>query len=134
MEWMLLPLKRYADFNGRSSRREFWMFAALHALVALLFYVPLSGIFFRGMAGVLPATLGVIVPLLGLYVAVMFVPGLAVQVRRFHDLGRPGWMVLIGFVPVVGVFAILYFMCLPGTSGPNRYGADPVAEDVAIRP
>jgi uncharacterized membrane protein YhaH (DUF805 family) len=70
---------------------------------------------------------------LGVYFLVFFIPGLAVQVRRFHDQDKSGWFILLGFIPYVGSLILLVFMCLEGTRGPNRFGPDPkdpYAEDV----
>jgi uncharacterized membrane protein YhaH (DUF805 family) len=53
------------------------------------------------------------------------VPGLAVMVRRFHDQEKSGWFFLFYFVPYVGSIIVLVFMCIDGTRGDNRYGADP---------
>ncbi|MCH7629961.1 MAG: DUF805 domain-containing protein, partial [Proteobacteria bacterium] len=53
------------------------------------------------------------------------VPSLAVSVRRLHDQDRSGWMLLLMLIPFLGWFALLVLMCLEGTRGPNRFGADP---------
>ena len=63
--------------------------------------------------------------LLGLYGLVAFIPSLAVQVRRFHDQDKSGWFILLGLIPYLGGLVLLIFMCLEGTRGPNRFGADP---------
>lgn len=63
----------------------------------------------------------------------MFIPGLAVQVRRFHDQDKSGWFILLGFIPYIGGLILFVFMCLEGTRGPNRFGPDPkdpYSEDV----
>lgn len=128
MEWMLLPLKRYADFSGRSRRKEYWMFVLFYMLVL----IGLLGLFFAGtdvaegtgepaMGGLSSVAMG----LLGLFVLGTFIPNIAVQVRRFHDQDKSGWMVLLGFVPYIGGLVLLVFMCLEGPRGPNRYGPDP---------
>ena len=129
MEWMLLPLRRYADFSGRSCRREYWMFALMHGVIGMLLYLPVLTAMVEASHGRPPAILGVALPLFALYVLTMAVPALAVQVRRLHDLGRSGWLLLVGLVPVAGLFILLYFMCQRGTAGSNFYGADPLAED-----
>ncbi|MDF8332366.1 DUF805 domain-containing protein [Novosphingobium cyanobacteriorum] len=125
MEWMLMPYRRYADFSGRSRRKEYWMFALLSMIVA---FVSVMLMFAGGMGsdGTAPGgtfwlgTLLIVVWGLG-----SIVPSIAVQVRRFHDQGRSGWMVLLGFIPYVGGIIVLVFMCLEGTRGPNQYGPDP---------
>ena len=64
--------------------------------------------------------------ILALWVLGSIIPSIAVQVRRFHDQDRSGWMILLGFIPYVGSIIVFVFMCLSGTRGPNRYGPDPL--------
>jgi uncharacterized membrane protein YhaH (DUF805 family) len=133
MEWMIMPLKRYADFSGRSRRKEYWMFV----LLQMLLLIPLMLIgFAMGGASEDPAdpfgSVAVLI-VLAVYFLVFFIPGLAVQVRRFHDQDKSGWFILLGFIPYVGSLILLVFMCLEGTRGTNRFGPDPkdpYAEDV----
>ena len=131
MEWMLMPLRRYADFDGRSRRKEYWMFA----LGILLVYLVLGMLVALGagtsmhaggaMAWSPIAMLGVgLIILVGLAI---IIPAIAVQVRRFHDQDKSGWFVLLNFIPYVGGIIVLVFMCLEGTKGENRYGPDPKA-------
>jgi len=136
MEWMLMPLRRYADFSGRSRRKEYWMFALGIFLIAvipvtLLYIVALAAAF--GSAG--GAGGGILVTLLSLVILLLslalIVPAIAVQVRRFHDQDKSGWFVLINFMPYVGGLVVLVFMCLEGTRGPNRFGPDPKAGEVS---
>lgn len=133
MEWMIMPLKRYADFQGRSRRKEYWMFVLFQVLVM----VPLAlvAVLFGSSAEDGGDPFGAIgLLLLGLvYLAVFLIPGISVQVRRFHDQDKTGWLVLLGFIPYIGGLILLVFMCLDGTRGPNRFGPDPkdpFAEDV----
>lgn len=126
MDGMLMPLRRYADFSGRSRRKEYWMFQ----LLMLLVYMPLG--ILMGIGAAIGSDNGsgalfylALVAMLLLMLAV-FIPGLAVQVRRFHDQDKSGWFVLFNLVPYVGGFVVLVFMCLRGTPGPNRFGDDPV--------
>lgn len=126
MDWMLMPLKRYADFNGRSRRKEYWMFTLLNFIVAIVLYA----LMFMGMdyeTGQ-PGTLGMLaMGLLGIYFLAILIPSIAVQVRRFHDQDKSGWFVLLAFIPFVGGLIVIVFMCLEGTRGPNRFGEDPKA-------
>jgi uncharacterized membrane protein YhaH (DUF805 family) len=157
MEWMILPFKRYADFQGRSRRKEFWMFQLLNALVALVLAGPfffsfvgasleaagdpaaeaaLAENLFAGGMGLSFVGLGIY----GLYALAALIPSIAVTVRRFHDRDMSGWwylgLTVAGLIPVVGIIgsiALFVFMVLPGTEGSNRFGADPknpYAEDV----
>jgi len=127
-----MPLKRYADFQGRSRRKEYWMFVLLQVLVLVplvLLIVATSDTSvgadpFEGIVGI---------SLILLFALVFFIPSLAVQVRRFHDQDKSGWFVLLGMIPYLGGLIMLVFMCIEGTKGPNRFGPDPkdpYAEDV----
>lgn len=124
MEYMLLPLKRYADFSGRSRRKEYWMFALGYILFAIA--LGIVGVILGGFPSGEPSGgASVMMILLGLLVLALIIPSIAVQVRRFHDQDKSGWFVLINFVPYVGGLIVLVFMCLDGTRGPNRFGPDP---------
>ena len=125
MEWMILPIKRYADFSGRSRRQEYWMFVLFQGIVVVVMAIlaGLTGAFDDGGG----STFGSIVLglLLLIYLGLFLIPGIAVQVRRFHDQDKSGWFVLLGFIPYVGGLIVLVFMCLEGTQGSNQYGPDP---------
>ncbi|TXI49777.1 MAG: DUF805 domain-containing protein [Lysobacter sp.] len=126
MEWMLMPLKRYFDFEGRSRRKEYWMFTLLYALLMIAAFVVVGiGAATSGDSGELNA-LGMLgFSLLGLIVLIFFIPSIAVQVRRFHDQDKSGWFVLLNLIPSIGGLIVLVFMCLEGTPGDNRFGSDP---------
>ena len=130
-EWMMLPLKRYADFSGRSRRKEYWLFVLFETLSILLIGLVTAGVF-GGLANTQAAgeglfgglAVGFIIVLLVVALA-LFLPNLAVQVRRLHDQDKSGWLVLIGFIPYIGGLIMFVFMLLEGTKGPNSYGPDP---------
>lgn len=129
MEWTVLPFRRFADFSGRSRRREYWMFQLLNLIVViagvalLVATAPEPGK--SGLADETGATSGALVILFLAYVVVMFIPQISVEVRRFHDQGKSGWNWLWRLAPFGGLI-ILYFMVQPGTHGPNEYGEDPL--------
>jgi uncharacterized membrane protein YhaH (DUF805 family) len=138
MEWMLMPLRRYADFSGRSRRKEYWMFT----LFVLLVYLAMGILFFvgGGATGLFDQTGGA--PELGamgwiglslfiIFALAIFVPSLAVIVRRLHDQDKSGWFILLQFIPYIGGVIMLIFMCIDGTRGENRYGPDPKGENIA---
>lgn len=133
MKWMLTPYRRYFDFSGRSRRTEYWMFLLLGVILqALAFMLLLSGdystrdISTPGAAATETSSLPAIgLAILVIYALVSFIPGIAVQVRRFHDQNRSGWFSLIGLVPFIGGPIVVIFMCLNGSTGPNRFGSDP---------
>ena len=124
MEWATLPLKRYAEFTGRSRRKEYWMFV----LLSIGIYI-VASILDRiaGMNGMIAGTYG---PITALVALGLLVPSLAVSIRRLHDSDRSGWWLLLGLVPMVGEIIVLVFMVLEGTRGANRFGADPKGGEV----
>jgi uncharacterized membrane protein YhaH (DUF805 family) len=128
MNWMLLPYRRYAEFSGRSRRREYWLYTLfLYLVLAALDMLLGTNDWTRtptgfGYASSLVGGGGIVA---GLFALVSLVPSLAVSVRRLHDQDRSGWMLLLVLIPLLGAFALLVLMCLEGTRGPNRYGPDP---------
>lgn len=121
MDWMLMAWKKYADFSGRARRKEYWMFALGVFIVAVVAGI-IEGVL--GMSGMVGGVYG---PLTTLILLAALIPGLACQVRRFHDQDKSGWFVLLGLIPFLGGLIVLVFMCLEGTSGTNQYGPDPKA-------
>ncbi|MEK3884626.1 DUF805 domain-containing protein [Paenibacillus sp. PL2-23] len=111
MEWYLKVIKNYVGFTGRARRKEYWMFVLFNIIIS----VALSIIeMIAGMPSILT----------WLYSLAIFLPSLAVLVRRLHDTGRSGWWVLIGLIPLVGFIILLVFACMEG-EGDNQYGPDP---------
>ena len=149
MHWMILPFRRYFDFEGRSRRMEYWMFVLFNifvfAVLAGPMFVSMVGIALdpdmagvsaqvleEAMMGTITGITGIGLGLYGLYALAAFIPNIAVTVRRLHDRDMSGWwylgFVIAGALPIVGVVAsriFLVLMFLPGTEGPNRFGEDP---------
>jgi uncharacterized membrane protein YhaH (DUF805 family) len=130
MNWMPMPLQRYADFQGRSRRMEYWMFSLFLFLVFFargIVFAILGGFTNYGEGGTSPfsgiAGVWVVVAILA-YLAIL-IPSIAVQVRRFHDRDMSGWFVLLGFIPYIGGLIVFVIMLFDGTHGPNRFGPDP---------
>ena len=119
LEWATLPLKRYADFSGRSRRKEYWLFV-LGFIIAIIAAMTVESLL--GMSDMIGEGYG---PLSLLVILGLFIPALAVQVRRFHDQNKSGWFVLLGFIPFIGSIVVIVFMCFEGTRGDNRFGPDP---------
>jgi len=128
MEWMIMPYRRYADFSGRSGRREYWMFFLFYMIVCVVVGGPAIGALMIATAmhrGLDSPLLWVGLAVLTLFAVISFIPYIAVHVRRFHDQDKSGWLLLLSFVPYVGSLIVLIFMMLEGTRGPNRFGPDP---------
>lgn len=141
MNWMILPFKRYAEFSGRSRRMEYWMFALLNFIVLFGILILMLGT--GGAMGQLadleagePSGLGALFSGFGLvflaYALIVFIPSIAVSIRRLHDRDMSGWwylgFVVGGLIPYIGFIisiAFIVIMALPGTEGPNRFGPDP---------
>ena len=128
MHWYLEVLKKYAQFDGRARRKEYWFFALFNCLIG--FVIMLIAGLVIGATGVRaddPAAAGFLASyfagmgIVGLYSLAVLIPGLAVTVRRLHDTDRSGWWMLIALVPYVGSIVLLIFALLKGTPGPNRY-------------
>ncbi|MDT3557211.1 DUF805 domain-containing protein [Stenotrophomonas maltophilia group sp. msm1] len=120
MQEMILPLKRYAQFEGRANRREYWMFQLFLLIVSTVLMVPLiAGLVMQSdILGIASIILFVV------FWLATFVPVIAVTVRRLHDCNQSGWMYLLAFVPFGGL-VILVFALLPGTPQQNVYGPVP---------
>jgi uncharacterized membrane protein YhaH (DUF805 family) len=110
--WKLVVLERYAKFDGRAGRAEFWWFVLANLLVyiVLAILMEISGIF--GIVYVL-------------YALAMILPSIGVAIRRLHDTDKSGWLLLLGLIPFLGFIILLVFYIQQGTSGPNKYGAAP---------
>jgi uncharacterized membrane protein YhaH (DUF805 family) len=139
MEWYLMAWRKFAQFDGRSRRKEYWMFTLFNVLAILA----LGAIAIAG--GALLATRGteasgdsssflftfMFIPI-GIYGLAITIPSLAAATRRFHDIGKSGWLlfllIALGVIPVVGfITAIIQivFLCQDSVPGANQYGPNP---------
>lgn len=141
MHWIFLPLKRYAEFSGRSRRKEYWSFKIIFYGMLLVFGVTAFalGDLRQELGGANSAASAEPGPVASIFLVVLVlavlaiaVPAVAVTVRRLHDRDMSGWWYLafsaVSVVPGIGVFASvawLVLMAMPGTDGPNRFGPDP---------
>lgn len=113
MQWYFAVMSKYAVFDGRARRKEYWMFFLFNIIIAMGigFVTGFTGALL-GMGTTLSDSAGT------LYSLAVFIPGIAVGIRRMHDIGRSGWWIL---APIVN----LVFLCKNGQSGENEYGPDP---------
>jgi len=118
MNWYLQVLKNYAVFTGRARRKEYWMFVLFNIIFAVLAII-LDNILGTTIQG---AGYGLFYLLYGLAV---LIPGLAVGVRRLHDIGKSGWFLLISLIPIIGAIWLIVLLATAGNAGENKYGADP---------
>jgi uncharacterized membrane protein YhaH (DUF805 family) len=98
-------LSKYADFNGRARRSEFWWWVLATEILNIVFRLS--------------------VPALGLLLALaIIVPNIAVGCRRLHDTGKSGWWQLIAFT-IIGIIPLIVFFAQDSTPGDNKYGPNP---------
>ena len=113
----MIVTQKYFCFEGRAGRKEFWMWVLAAFIVSFVL-------------GVIPKVGNI---LSGLFSLAILLPSLGVTARRFHDLGKSGWMQLLGLIPVVGGLIVL-ILCIPeGDKESNAYGA-PTADAAPAAP
>ena len=98
---------KFADFSGRATRSEYWWFVLAYFILAIVTGFIHEYFYF-------------------LVVLVFLVPMISAGVRRLHDIGKTGWLLLIGLIPLVGL-VLIYFMVQPTQPEPNPYGVPPSA-------
>jgi len=124
MSWYLLVWRRFSEFEGRSRRKEFWMFMLVHCLIYSVIGVSL------GLTPIFGTGEGenwlVALILVGcLYFLASGIPILALVSRRLQDTGRSPWWWLVSFVPIIGILILLLFMAIQGDLETNEYGPNP---------
>ncbi|MDG1707744.1 MAG: DUF805 domain-containing protein [Emcibacteraceae bacterium] len=122
MEAVSSVLNNFATFKGRACRSEFWWWWLFTMIVGIL------------IAGTAAASRDSTF-LMIFYVAI-FIPNLAVTVRRHHDGNRSGWFILLCLIPIIGPLILFFLYVSKGTEGPNNYGPDPLGpeDDNRLRP
>ncbi len=113
---------KYATFQGRACRSEYWWFGLFCMIVAVGLLI-VSNVALNGN-GILNL----------LFTLAIFLPSLAVLVRRLHDIDKSGWWYFILIIPVIGFILFLIWMCKKGTAGPNRFGDDPLLREIVLGP
>lgn len=107
MNWYLKVLKQYADFKGRARRKEYWIFFLFQIIIinVLTYGGIATGLSILSMIGTV-------------YALATLIPGIAVAVRRMHDVGKSGWYLLI---PIYNII----LACTDSEQGDNQYGPNP---------
>jgi uncharacterized membrane protein YhaH (DUF805 family) len=117
MNWYLDAWKNYITFTGRSRRAAYWMFVLFNFIAVILANVIDNVLGLAGEAGYGPFSM--------IYGLAVFLPGLALAIRRLHDTGRSGWWMLISFIPIVGLIVLIIFFVQDSQPGSNQYGPNP---------
>ena len=118
-DWYLDAWRNFGNFEGRSSRPAFWYFCLVNLIVVFMCLFLDVAIFGEADSPVLST----------LYALATFIPGLSLSVRRLHDVGNSGWLLLVGVIPFIGQLGLLILLVEASESGPNQYGADPESTD-----
>ncbi len=118
MKYYILAFKKYAQFQGRSRRSEYWYFILFNIIFAFVA---------TGLDRSLNLTMSNAVygPVYGIYSLIVFIPGLALTIRRLHDVGKSGWYFLIILIPLVGAIWFIVLMATDSIPGQNKYGENP---------
>ena len=122
IDWLKkVVIKNYANFEGRARRSEYWYYTLANILIVLpIFIVGIVLIGFLELEFLAPVFSGI---LLLIYLT-LFIPSLAVAVRRLHDTGKSGWALLLGLIPFGGIVLIVFFI-LDSDHGDNKWGRNP---------
>ena len=122
MKWFLKALNQYADFRTRARRKEYWMFYLFYVIFVIFITIldNLLGLTFNLFGEKLPYGW-----LFLIYSLAMFVPSLAVAVRRLHDMGKSGWWYFISFIPFIGAIWLIVLLCFDSQAGENKWGKNP---------
>ncbi len=109
-------LSKYLVIEGRALRSEYWYFALFGLLGGIVLGI-VDTIVFAGSG---------MTPLSSLFSLALFIPSITVGVRRLHDRDMSGWWMLLMLIPFIGILVLIILFILPGTTGPNRFGPDPL--------
>lgn len=119
MNYYSICLSKFADFSGRARRREYWTFALVNCLIAMLLLI--LGLAFGEDS---PAS-NIMVTI---FYLIMLVPNLSVSVRRLHDIGKSGWYMFLSLIPLIGGLILLIWSLMDSEPGENQYGKNPKEE------
>lgn len=127
MTYFLSALKNYAVFSGRTRRRDYWMFVLFNIIFSIV-----ASILDRLLGTNLTTPEGYVYGgvISCIYSLAILIPSLAIVVRRLHDINKSGGWIFIFFIPIIGWIWLLILLCTAGTAGENRFGGDPIAEEV----
>lgn len=122
-------MKKLFSFEGRVGRKTFWL-----TLLAIIGVVVAAQVLLAVLASMSEGAAKIGAILVLLVSAVLLVPALAISAKRWHDLNKSGWWLLLGFVPLANLYAVAMTGFVKGTEGRNSYGEDPVAGGFSSNP
>lgn len=129
MNYYLTVLKKYVVFSGRAQRAEYWYFILFNIIVSIVLGVLDSVLFDAGGMTYKDGIIAISTGTLGtIYSLAVFLPSLAVSVRRLHDTNRSAWNLLWAFLPIIGWIVLIIFTATDSIPGENKYGKNPKGE------
>jgi uncharacterized membrane protein YhaH (DUF805 family) len=126
MHWFIDPIKNhYADFTGRATRQEFWMYILFYLLIYICIGI---------IGGIIKFP-----QIVFLFSLAVLVPGIAISARRLHDIGKSGWWQILFGIPVIGLIIMIIWLATDSEPGTNKYGPnlkqqEPAATDGGTQP
>jgi uncharacterized membrane protein YhaH (DUF805 family) len=117
VEGTVAGFRNYVNFSGRAIRSEYWYWVLFTVLIAIVTGILDRALFPDSEMGSGPLNL--------IANLIILLPSISIGIRRLHDIDRTGWWYLIVFT-IIGVFVLIYWACLRGTQGSNRFGPDPL--------
>lgn len=124
MHWYIQVLKKFDDFDGRARRKEYWMFNLIDFIFVIIISFIDTTIFNTSFSDYGPIFI--------VYTLVTFIPALAVSVRRMHDVGKSGWFIFVGVIPIIGWIWIFIVLITDSELFTNKYGPNPKVEEELI--
>jgi len=118
LNWYLEVLRKYATFDGRARRKEYWYFILFNAIAQFILTI------IDSVTGSFSPETGIGL-LAGIYTLAVLIPGIAVSVRRLHDTERSGWWLLVALIPIIGAIVLFIFMVLDSQTDENKFGINP---------
>jgi len=114
--WKKCFLENFANFKGRARRKEYWYFVLVNICISIIISIlgKIFGFWVRTIISIL-------------FSLAILVPGLAVGVRRLHDIGKSGWFWLLALIPFIGIIILIIFAAQEGENCDNQYGPNPKA-------
>ncbi len=115
MDFYLDAWRNFANFSGRATRQQYWMFILINLIIAFILG------FIDSVFGTYSEEAGIGL-LGGIYTLAVLVPSIAILIRRLHDTSRSGWWLLLFLIPIIGPLALLVFAILDSTAEENQWG------------
>lgn len=117
MNYYVRVFQNYANFKGRDTRKQYWMFVLFNIIISFVIGF-VAGLILGDAASIVTS----------IYSLAILLPSLAISIRRMHDIGKSGWWILVSLIPIVGCIWYIVLACKPSQEGSNQYGDMPVEE------